>query len=240
MKIKMSVFVLLLVVATGCREDSGKKALTQCVDIPKLDGETVLEGSGQDFDNRMMRFVDAMGNDERRVASVRLLQEKLLSVPMDGLPYAVQRRVMGRISHFIEVPLSHNCIRADERRLRYEVRLSLLEWQKRQLARLKPNRRHEKEPHSWPDYATAKKSGAWHDCYRACFLAYRSLVNRLEFWWFPEDSKEMDAKEASVIRERIEQCLGRPMRKPTGTRTDWNWETEESVGVKEGRLFRVE
>ena len=240
MKIRMLVFAILAVSATGCREESEKAVEPYRADVPKLDGAAILDGTARDFDRRMMDFVDASGNDERRIASVRLLVERLLSVQMDGVPCAVQRNMMGRISHFIEVPLSYNCIRADERRFRYEVRLSLLEWQKHQLARLKPNRRHENEPHSWPDYATAKKSGEWHDCYRASFLAYRSLVNRLEFWWFPEDSKEMDAKEASVIRERIEQCLGRPMRKPTGTRTDWNWETEESAGVKEGRLFRVE
>ena len=240
MKIEIIALSLLTVLMTGCREDCKECAGAGLAEIPKLDVVTISDGLRQDFDRRMLRFVDAAEDDEQRIAIVRLLLKRLLSVQMDGLPYPVQRRVMGRISHFVEVPLAHNFIRANERMLRCEVRLALVEWYRHQLARLKPNRENDKEILSWPDYATAKKSGEWYDCYMGSFLAYRSLVNRMEFWWFPEESEGMDASEVALLRERIEKCLGRPLRKPTGSRTDWDWETEEFSNVKAGRLFRIE
>ena len=240
MKIEMLVLLLFAVCVTGCREEREKTVVTRNADIPKLDVASISEGLGRDFDQRMVRIVNESENDERRIAAVRLLVERLLSVPMDGVSYAVQRRVMGRISDFIEVQLSHNCIRRNERMLRCEVRLALIEWHKLHLVRLKPNLENKRKIHAWPDYATAKKSGEWQNCYMACFLSYRSLVNRMEFWWFPKDSKEMESSEVARMRECIEKCLGRPIRKSTGARADWDWETEEFTAVRKGRLFRVE
>lgn len=240
MKIEIIALSLLTVLMTGCREDRKECAGVGLAEIPNLDVVTISDGLRQDFDRRMLRFVETAEADEQRIAIVRLLLKRLLSVQMDGLPYSVQRRVMGRISHFVEVPLVHNCLRTNERMLRCEVRLALVEWYRHQLARLKPNQKNDKEIRVWPDYATARKSGEWYDCYMGSFLAYRSLVNRMEFWWFPEESKEMDASEVTMMRERIEKCLGRPIRKPTGSRADWDWETEEVSKVKAGRLFRIE
>ena len=73
-----------------------------------------------------------------------------------------------------------------------------------------------------------------------CFLSYRSLVNRIEFWWYPEDEKQFGEEVAKRLKNQIEKSLGRPLRKERHLPEDWKWETEEFAGVRERRLLRTE
>ena len=241
MKNKVCMVCILFAVATGCQDAKETDKDVKLSDLSRLELTAVLKAPQPAFSERVQSFVDTIADDEQRLADVRALGKRLLSIDLDGESYSDQQKMLRRISHLIESTLVFCCLHANEIETRYELRLAILDWYRRQLVGLKPNQTNNSEVLVWPGDEVVKRFDEWYGCYLDCFRRYRGLVNQIEFWWYPKDIKTMSQSSADALTARIEATLGRPIRKPSKDReTDWHWETEEFRGVKEHRLLRIE
>lgn len=228
---------LFLAAALGCRE---KHEGVMGESVEELGAALLSHESAQELENRLHVRIAGIVDDTQRHEAVRLLTKRLLSVPLADKPYSCQMQVMRRISDLITLSVAYRCVRVDEPELRCEIRLALVDWWRNQLIRLKPTRRNAKAVLDWTSPAESKRYGEWRSCYMASFLSYRSLVNRIEFWWYPEDEKRFGEEVAIRLKAQIEKTLGRQLRKESHTPEDWKWETEEFAGVREHRLLRTD
>ena len=194
----------------------------------------------QEQEKRLLTRMAGIEDDAQRQAAVRRLTEQLLSIPLADKSYSRQMQVMRRISDLIALSVAYRCVRVDEPELRCEIRLLLVNWWRSQLIRLKPTRRNAKAVLDWKSPTESQKYREWRSCYMASFLSYRSLVNRIEFWWYPEDEKRFGEEVAKRLKAEIEKSLGRPLRKERHSPKDWKWETDEFTGVREHRLLRTD
>lgn len=231
------LFLLFLAAALGCRE-------SQEDEIDSF-GEGFCEHllsneSAQGAEERLLSRLSKIENDGQRHKAIRKLTRRLLTIPLADKPYSLQRQLMRRISDLVEVMISSRFVRHDEAEFRCEVRLGLAEWWRSQLIRLKPTRRNSKAVLDWKDANEARRIGDWRACYMASFLSYRSMVNRIEFWWYPEDEKQFGEEVAKRLKDQIEKSLGRPLRRRKRIPEDWKWETEEFSDVRAHRLLRTE
>lgn len=241
MKNEVCMACILFVVATGCQDAQETDRNVKLSDLSRLELTAVLKEPEPVFAERVQSYVDFIANDEQRLVDVRALGKRLLSIDLDGEPYSVQQKMLRRISDLVERTLGRYCLRANEIETRYELRLAILDWYRRQLVGLKPNQTNNNEMLVWPGDEAMKRFDDWYGCYLDCFRRYRGLVNQIEFWWYPKDVKTMNQQSADALTARIEASLGRPIRKPSKDRkSDWHWETEEFRGVKEHRLLRIE
>lgn len=241
MKNKVCMACILFAVATGCQDAQETDKDVRLSDLSRLELTAVLKTPQPVFAERVQSFVDAIANDEHRLADVRALGKRLLSIDLDGVPYLDQGRMVRRISDLVERTLVFRCLRANEIEARYELRLAIIDWYRRQLVILKPNQTNNREILIWPGDEAVKRFDEWRSCYMDCFRRYRGLVNQIEFWWYPKEVKTMSQSSADALTARIEATLGRPIRKPSKDReADWHWESEEFKGVKAHRLLRIE
>lgn len=241
MKNKACMACILLAVATGCQDAQETAKDVRLSDLSRLELIAVLKTPEPVFAERVQTFVDSVADDERRLADVRALGKRLLSIDLDGEPYSDQQKILRRIPHLVESTLVFCCLRSNEIEARYELRLAILDWYRRQLVGLRPNQTNNNEVLIWPGDEAVKRLDEWYGCYLDCFRRYRGLVNQIEFWWYPKEVKTMSQQSADALTARIEASLGRSIRKPSKDRkSDWHWETEEFKGVKEHRLLRIE
>ena len=241
MKNKVCMACIFFVVATGCQDAQETDKNVRLSDLSRLELTAVLKDPEPAFTERVQSFVDAIANDEHRLADVQALGKRLLSIDLDGVPCSDRREILRRISHLVESTLVFCCLRANEIEARYELRLAIIDWYQRQLVDLKPNQTNNSEVLVWPGDEAVKRFDEWYCCYLDCFRRYRGLVNQIEFWWYPKEVKTMSQPSADALTSRIEASLGRPIRKPSKDReADWHWESEEFKGVKAHRLLRIE
>lgn len=230
-------FVLFLAAVLGCRE---KRERLGFESVEELGSALLSHESAQELTSRLQMRITGIADDTQRQEAIRQLTNRLLSVPLADKSYSCQMQVMRRISDLITLSVAYRCVRVDEPELRCEIRLALVDWWRNQLIRLKPTRRQAKAVLDWASPAESQRYGTWRSCYMASFLSYRSLVNRIEFWWYPEDEKRSSEEVSKRLKAQIEKTLGRPLRKESHTPEDWKWETEEFVGVREHRLLRTD
>lgn len=228
---------LFLAATLGCREKH-ERVMGELVE--ELGSALLSHESAQELENRLHVRIAGIVDDTQRHEAVRQLTKSLLSIPLDDKSYPCQTQVMRHISDLVALSVAYRFVRMDEPELRCEVRLALVDWWRSQLSRLKPTRRNPKAVLDWTSPAEAQRCGEWRSCYMASFLSYRSLVNRIEFWWYPEDEKRSSAEVAKQLKAQIEKTLGRPLRKERRSPEDWKWETEEFAGVREHRLLRTD
>lgn len=228
---------LCLFLALGCRESREREV----GDSPEEFGSAVLfHESAQKLEKDLLRRLEGIKDDAKRQEAVRRQTRRLLDIPLADKPYPDQLQAMRRVSDLIANSIAYRCVRVDEPELRCEIRLSLVDWWRSQLDRLKPTRRNAKAVLDWGSPAESQRNREWRTCYVASFLSYRSLVNRIEFWWYPKDEKQFGEEVAKRLKARIEKTLGRPLRKETHAPGDWNWETEEFTDIREHRLLRTD
>jgi len=231
------LFLLLLATTLGCR---GKQENVIDSVYDGLCANLLSRESAQGTEERLLSRLSEIGDDGQRHAAIRELTRRLLIIPFADKPYSNQRQLMRRISDLVEEMVSSRFVRQDEAEFRCEVRLALADWWRGQLVRLKPTRRNSSAVLDWKNAEEARRVGDWRACYMASFLSYRSLVNRIEFWWYPDDEKQFGKEVAMRMKNQIEKALGRPLRKERHLPEDWKWETEEFAGVRERRLSRTE
>ena len=230
-------FALFLAAVLGCREKREREVRES---VEELGAALLAHESAQELTSRLQTRIADIADDAQRQEALRLLTKRLLSVPLADKPYSCQMQVMRRISDLLTLSVAYRCVRVDEPELRCGIRLALVAWWRNQLIRLKPTRRNAKAVLDWTSPAESKRYREWRSCYMASFLSYRSLVNRIEFWWYPEDEKRFGEEVAIRLKAQIEKTLGRPLRKESHTPEDWKWETEEFAGVREHRLLRTD
>ena len=231
------LFLLFLAATLGCR---GKQENVIDSVGDGLCANLLSRESTQGAEERLLSRLSEIGDDGQRHAAIRELTRRLLTIPLADKTYSHQRQLMRRISDLVEEMVSSRFVRQNEAELRCEVRLVLADWWRGQLVRLKPTRRNSSAVLDWKNVEEARRVGDWRACYMASFLSYRSLVNRIEFWWYPEDEKQFGEEVAKRLKNQIEKSLGRPLRKERHWPEDWKWETEEFAGVRERRLSRTE
>ena len=115
---------------------------------------------------------------------------------------------MRRISDFVEEMVSSRFVRQDEAEFRCEVRLALADWWRSQLVRLKPTQRNSSAVLDWKNVEEARRAGEWRTCYMTSFHSYRSLVSRIEFWWYPNDEKQFGEEVAKRLKTRLRSRWG--------------------------------
>lgn len=228
---------LFLATAFGCREKCEREVFDS---VEELGFALLSHESAQELTSRLQTCIADIADDAQRQEAIRLLMKRLLSVPLADKPYSCQMQVMRRISDLITLSVAYRCVRMDEPELRCEIRLALVDWWRNQLIRLKPTWRSAKAVLDWKSPVESQKYREWRSCYMASFLSYRSLVNRVEFWWYPEDENRFGEEVAKRLKAQIEKTLGRPLRKEKHLPEDWKWETDEFMGVREHRLLRTE
>ena len=231
------LFLLLLAATLGCRGKQ-EKVIDSVYD--GLCANLLSRESAQGTEEHLLSRLSEIGDNGPRHAAIRELTRRLLTIPLSDKPYSSQRQLMRRISDFVEEMVSSRFVRQDEAEFRCEVRLALADWWRSQLVRLKPTRRNSSAVLDWENAEEARRVGEWRACYMASFLSYRSLVNRIEFWWYPDDEKQFGKEVAMRMKNQIEKALGRPLRKERHLPEDWKWETEEFADVRERRLSRTE
>lgn len=231
------LFSLFLAATLGCREKQ-EDVIDSVGD--GLCANLLSRESAQGTEERLLSRLSEIGDGRQRHEAIRQVTRRLLKISLSDKPYSSQRQLMRRISDLVEELVSSRFVRQDEAEFRCEVRLALADWWRGQLVRLKPTRRNSSAVLDWKNVEEARRVGDWRTCYMTSFHSYRSLVNRIEFWWYPADEKQFGEEVAKRLKNQIEKALGRPLRTERHFPEDWKWETEEFADVRARRLLRTE
>ena len=223
------IALVMVLVTAGCGQDARLSEIDAMIDrhvVGLLDAEGPRQGTNEVLGEGLKK-IESLSNDVAQVGCMTAWADRILAARIDATDYHLWSRRINVVPSQIEgivagIRRSH----ADVEQV-FDLRLRLLEWYQEELWRLKPTRRI--DPH---DGNYGEDRIWWQDCYERTFVSYRSFVNRMEMWWYPDETKDLPEAMRGKIRHKIERCLGRAMRTEAEARADRNWETDEYKAVR--------
>ena len=221
----------VMLTLSACREADVVKEVEKSVERSialMQNNKTRREGFvlGEKVKNDILSMTNPVARMECRNAFAGVLLS--FDFTSSGLDYRTQGDLLGSIPKLVEGALFGPMWEGDELLNVYEVRFKLVDWHRQQLVRLKPTRKN--DPHDGKTLSEEMKE--WRRCYIGTFVSLRSLLFRLEDWWFPDEMGKLSVEQRESIRVGVEKCLGHPIRSRDEIRAAPKWETEEYREVK--------
>ena len=230
---KKGCFLLsgVMLTLSACREaDAVMEVEKSCARSIALMQNDKTRREGFVLGEKVKNDILSMTNPVARTECRNAFTDTFLSFDFasSGLDYRTQGDLLGSIPKLVEGALFGPMWEGDELLNVYEVRFKLVDWHRQQLVRLKPTRKN--DPHDGKTLSEEMKE--WRRCYIGTFVSLRSLLFRLEDWWFPDEMGKLSVEQRESIRVGVEKCLGHPIRSRDEIRAAPKWETEEYREVK--------
>lgn len=227
---KIWAVIFVCVALFGCsRERTPEEILEESIEV---DVKNVLGDKWVNINKDLLRSISACSNNSVRIKLFQKWGDGVLAVkmPMQTNDYLALCRICNRVEERILKEVSWGLIDECEgsKEMAFEMRFKLIDWQKKRMDEL---------------LAVAGKVAKdgyhdrmWRHCYTALFLSYKSNICMMEWKWFPHDLKvrKTPQEEKDRIQRRIENYLGRKMKK--SEEVDWEWETEIYKKVRKEEL----
>ena len=217
----------LLLVCIGCGGKESERAarLSECVRA--VVRSEALGQNGWRQAEGWLQDVFSQTNAVKRIDDLEAFAVALLSARLDENGYRQWDRALAAVPSLVGSACSGLSWSGASVERVYEMRLRLVDWQRRQLEMLKPACRQERRPP--PDEAWT----VWRRCYERAFVSWRMTVDLLEER-FEDETGSLPPARRDAVRRRVEKALGRPIRTAAKVRSERGWETEEYRAVKAG------
>ena len=235
-KLKVMATLGVALVASGCTKDeppSGDPNLSSPEARSAVAKIHEMENGLKTINDCVARFpivdetlasIGKVMETPERVAALDYMTDRFFSIDLSRLKYATQSRAILAIRWAINEGALGSLVSRfeygdDYCQWKYGLLLKQLAWERAQIVRTVPKGR-VKDLGFTLDPEKKKEYESWWQLHYAGISHYESLMSDIERW-FLDDKRKMTETAWIGLKEKIEDCLGRPIRTKAQLRDDF-------------------